>query len=60
MQITHPEPEVLAAWIDQKLVAAKRRQTDAHLASCEDCRVLLAHVIETQMTLAELHDAIKV
>jgi anti-sigma factor RsiW len=46
-----PPPEVLAAWVDQGLGAAEREQFEAHLAGCDECRVLLAHTLET-------HDAV--
>ena len=48
-----PDPEVLAAWIDQGLGAADRAQLEAHLATCEDCRALVALVLETQDAIGE-------
>jgi tetratricopeptide (TPR) repeat protein len=41
-----PDPESLAAWIDQGLRAAERARLDAHLAGCDECRSLVAQVID--------------
>lgn len=48
-----PDPEVLAALVDQGLGAAERTDVEAHLAGCDDCRILLAHVLETQHAVVE-------
>jgi CHAT domain-containing protein len=48
-----PGPEILAAWVDQNLEAAERAGIDTHLAGCEDCRLLVARVIEFQHAMAE-------
>jgi hypothetical protein len=48
MEAAHPDAEVLAAWFDQGLGEAERREIEAHVAACDDCRVLLAHVLELQ------------
>ncbi len=48
-----PHPEVLAAWVDQGLGATERAGVEAHLAGCDECRVLVAHVLEIQDELGE-------
>jgi CHAT domain-containing protein/tetratricopeptide (TPR) repeat protein len=48
-----PDPEILAAWVDQGLEAADRARIDTHLAGCDDCRLLVARVIEFQHAAAE-------
>ena len=43
-----PDLEVLAAYADEHLAtAALRAKVHLHLSSCNDCRILLAHVLET-------------
>lgn len=42
-----PEPEVLAAYVDQGLSLAERARVDAHLASCQQCLAWLAGVVRT-------------
>lgn len=46
-----PDPEALAAWVDQGLGAEERDRVTAHLAACDDCRTLVAHVLETSEAL---------
>ena len=48
-----PDPELLAAWVDQGLEATERTRIDTHLAGCDDCRLLVARVIEFQHATAE-------
>ena len=48
-----PDPEVLAAWVDQGLEAADRARIDTHLVGCDDCRLVVARVIEFQHAMAE-------
>ncbi len=43
-----PDPEVLAAWLEQGVSARERVEVEAHLAGCDDCRYLMAHVLETR------------
>ena len=47
-----PDPEVLAAWIDHGLSAPDGAQVEAHLVGCDDCRALVALVLQT-------HDAMQ-
>ena len=39
---THPDANLLAAFAEQALSAPEREQVLAHLASCEDCRTVVA------------------
>src|SRR5262245_29333627 len=48
-----PDPEALAAWLDRGVDAAERAQIEAHLAACEDCRFVVAGVLETQSAVPE-------
>src|SRR5690349_12193540 len=53
-----PEPEALAAYVDQGLSLAERARVDAHLASCPQCIALLAGVARTVAEVsAHLPDA---
>jgi CHAT domain-containing protein len=45
---TCPDPEALAAFVDQGSSAAEHVQVEAHLAACDDCRLLVARILETQ------------
>src|SRR5262245_50170105 len=42
-----PTSEALAAYIDRGVETAERAQIEAHLADCEDCRLLIAYVLES-------------
>jgi CHAT domain-containing protein/tetratricopeptide (TPR) repeat protein len=42
---TCPDAEVVAAWVDQGLDPAARAAVTAHLADCNDCRMLVANVL---------------
>src|SRR4029453_4168426 len=42
-----PTSEALAAYIDRGVEAAERAQIEAHLADCDDCRLLIAQVLES-------------
>ena len=48
-----PDPEVLAAWVDQGLETADRAHIDTHLAWCDDCRLVVARVVEFQHAMSE-------
>ena len=43
-----PDPEALAAFVDQGLRADEARQLEAHLAECDNCRLIVARVVDTQ------------
>jgi CHAT domain-containing protein len=45
---TCPAPEALAAFVDHGSSAAEHVQVEAHLAACDDCRLLVARILETQ------------
>lgn len=47
-----PDPEALAAWIDRGVDAAERAEIEAHLSACDDCRYLVASVLDTQVAVA--------
>lgn len=47
-----PEPEVLAAYVDQGLSLSERARVDAHLTSCRRCIALLAGVARTAADLS--------
>ena len=49
-----PEPEVLAAYVDQGLSLAERARVEAHLASCPQCIALVAGVARTVEELSAL------
>ena len=42
-----PPSETLAAFIDQGLGATEQAEVEAHVADCDECRLLIAHVFET-------------
>src|SRR5262245_53814691 len=42
-----PTSEALAAYIDRGVEAEERAQLEAHPADCDDCRRLIAHVLES-------------
>lgn len=44
----HPEPEALAAFVDRGLGTDEHRRMVEHLASCADCRELVAEVVRFQ------------
>src|SRR5262245_60940520 len=48
-----PHPEVLAAFVDQGLGAFELAQIEAHVAGCEDCRFLIARVLDSQDAAGE-------
>jgi CHAT domain-containing protein len=52
-----PDPEALAAWLDQGVDAAEGEQIEAHLATCDDCRLVIARVLETQSAVRETRAA---
>lgn len=43
-----PDAEVLAAWLDQGLAGPERARITSHLADCDECSALVAHVLEFQ------------
>jgi CHAT domain-containing protein len=51
---SHPEPEVLAAYVDRGLSLTERARVDAHLASCPQCIRLVAGVVRTVAELSVL------
>ena len=55
-----PEPEVLAAYVDQGLSLSERARVDAHLASCPQCIALLAGVARTVEELSALRPNVAV
>lgn len=48
--MTHLSPEVLAAYLDDKLSREQRSQVEMHLASCDECRAELADINRLQRT----------
>src|SRR5580765_7373852 len=42
-----PASEALAAYIDWGVGAEERAQIEAHLAECDECRLVFAHVLES-------------
>jgi anti-sigma factor RsiW len=48
--MTHLSPEVLAAYLDDKLSSEQRSQVELHLASCDECRAELADINRLQRT----------
>jgi hypothetical protein len=55
----HPSPDLLAAYVDEDLSPADRPLLEAHLSSCEFCRVTLADLqsfrTELQETPAQIY-----
>lgn len=41
----HPDDEVIAGYLDDRLDPEARRAVEAHLATCDDCRTLLAESV---------------
>jgi CHAT domain-containing protein/tetratricopeptide (TPR) repeat protein len=48
-----PDPEALAAWLDQGLSSVERERVTRHLAGCSDCRRLATHILQTQDAIHE-------
>jgi tetratricopeptide (TPR) repeat protein len=48
-----PGDDVLAAYLDDRLNADERRAVEEHLASCEDCRTLVAESVRALEALDE-------
>ena len=48
-QASCPTSEALAAFVDRGVGAAEWAQIEAHLADCDECRLLIAHALETTM-----------
>lgn len=55
-----PEPEVLAAYVDQGLSLAERARVDTHLASCRQCIALVAGVVRTAEDVSEFMPVVDV
>ncbi len=50
---TCPDAEIVAAWVDQGLDAPERAAVAAHLADCDDCRMLVANVLRSTDAVRE-------
>ena len=46
-EVACPSSEALAAYFDWGVGAEERAQIEAHLADCDECRLLFAHVLES-------------
>ena len=53
-----PDPEALAAFVDQGLRADEVRQIEAHLADCDNCRLIVARVVETKSAVLSVDSTV--
>ena len=43
----HPESELVAAYVDNRVTPLERERVEAHLADCDECRAEVADVVRT-------------
>jgi len=48
-----PEPELLAAYLEGLGSDSERRQIEAHLADCRDCRRIIALIVRSEAAVPD-------